>query len=79
MKREKVLKEINEIFIDVLDSEDIILTEQTKASGIDGWDSLTHIQLVVSFENHFGIRFTTKEIEGWENVGAIVDCIISKC
>lgn len=79
MEREQILKEINAIFIDVLDKEDIVLTDETNASDVDGWDSLTHIQLVVTFENHFGIRFTTMEIQGWENVGAIVDCISSKC
>lgn len=79
MKREKILKEINAIFIDILDNEDIVLTYETKASDVDDWDSLTHIQLVVAFENYFGIRFNTMEIQGWENVGAIVDCISSKC
>jgi acyl carrier protein len=79
MEREQILKEINVIFIDILDNEDIVLTDETKASDVDGWDSLTHIQLVVALENHFGIRFTTMEIQGWENVGAILDCISSKC
>lgn len=78
MERNKILKDINTIFIDVLDDEDIVLTEETKASDVDGWDSLTHIQLVVDFENHFGIRFTTMEIQGWKNVGDIVDSISSK-
>ena len=78
MERNKILKDINTIFIDVLDNEDIVLTEETKASDVDGWDSLTDIQLVVDFENHFGIRFTTMEIQGWKNVGDIVDSISSK-
>lgn len=79
MEKEQILKEINTIFIDVLDNEDILLTHETTAADVDDWDSLTHIQLVVAFENHFGIRFTTMEIQSWENVGAIVDCIKSKC
>ena len=52
MEREQILKDINAIFIDILDNEDIVLTNETTAADVDGWDSLTHIQLVVAFENH---------------------------
>ena len=79
MQREKILEEITTIFRDVLDNEEILLTVETTASDIDGWDSLAHIQLVVAFENHFNIRFTSSEIQSWDNVGAIVEAIQAKC
>lgn len=79
MERENVLQEINAVFIDILDNDAVVLNYETKATDVDGWDSLTHIHLVVALENNFKIRFTTLEIQGWKNVGAIVDCIVSKC
>lgn len=61
-----------------MDNEDIVLTETTTANDIDEWDSLTQVQLVVAIEKTLGIKFTSAEITSWPNVGAMVDCIISK-
>ena len=79
MERKELFKKVNEIFIDALDIEDdIVLEETTKASDVDEWDSLNHIQLVVAIEKEFKIRFTSKEIQSWNNVGEMIDSIAQK-
>jgi acyl carrier protein len=78
MDRELILEQLNGIFIDAIDNEDIVLTDETAASKVDGWDSLTHIQLVVAIEKHFKIRFTSGEIQNWKNVGELIDSIERK-
>lgn len=78
MERIEILKQINDVFIDVLDNEDVVLAEETQASDVEEWDSLTHIQLVVAVEKKFKIRFTSKEIQSWNNVGEMISSIDSK-
>jgi acyl carrier protein len=72
MEKKQILKEVNDIFIDVLDNEQIVLSEATTAEDIDEWDSLTHIQLIVAIEKHFKIKFTSSEIREWKNVGEMI-------
>jgi acyl carrier protein len=78
MERTEVLKQVNDIFIDVLEKKDVVLSDATTALDIEEWDSLAHIHLVVAIERSFKIRFGSKEIQSWENVGEMVDCIYSK-
>jgi len=73
-----LLSEVQNIMRDVLDEESIVLNETTTANDVDGWDSLTHIQLIVAIEKHFKIKFTSKEILSWKNVGEMLDSIFSK-
>ena len=78
MDKTQVLTEVQEIFQDVLDNEDIELTAETVADDIEEWDSLSNIQLIVAIEKHFQIKFTSKEILTWQNVGDMIDCIATK-
>lgn len=78
MEKGDILKAVNLIFIDTLDDENIILSYETVADDVEEWDSLNHIQLVVAIEKHFKIRFTAREIQNWQNVGEMIDCILTK-
>ena len=78
MERVEILGQVQEIFRDILDDEDIVLCDSTTADDVDGWDSLTHIQLIVAIEKRFKLKFTSKEILGWRNVGEMIDSIASK-
>jgi len=78
MEKSEILKKVNDIFIDVLDDENIVLTYETTANDVEDWDSLNHIQLVVAIEKQFKIRFTSHEIQSWNNVGEMIDSISLK-
>lgn len=78
MNKDQILEEVQEIFREVLDNEEIVLNNATTADDVEEWDSLTHIQLIVAIEKHFKIKFTSKEILSWQNVGEMIDCITTK-
>lgn len=78
MEKSDALKKVNDVFIDILDNEDVVLAYETTANDVEDWDSLNHIQLVVAIEKAFKIRFSSQEIQSWKNVGEMLDCIVSK-
>ena len=78
MDRSEILKQVQDIFRDILDDEEIVLEDSTTANDVEGWDSLTHIQLIVAIEKQFKIKFTSKEILSWRNVGDMLDSIAAK-
>jgi len=78
MEKEQILSEVQEIFRNILDQENLVLSAQTTAADVEDWDSLSHIQLVVAIEKHYKIRFTSKEIQSWKNVDEMISSIQSK-
>lgn len=55
MEREDILKRVEEIFREELGQSDLVLTDETTADDVEGWDSLSHVQLVAVMEDAFGI------------------------
>jgi acyl carrier protein len=78
MERNEILKQVEEIFREELELDDLELTDETTAEDVEGWDSLSHVQLVAAMEEAFGIEFKSREILSWDNVGDLVDCIQKK-
>lgn len=77
MKRDEILEKVNEVFNDVLEKE-VLIKEEDSSNDIDGWDSLTHIMLIVGLENDFEIKFLSSEISNWNKISDIIDSISSK-
>ncbi len=66
------------IFHDVFDDDTLKLTPQLTAKDVDGWDSMTHLRLVLSVERAFQVKFTTTEIGKLQNVGDLATLIQSR-
>ena len=49
--RVEILKTINRVAADVLGSSDLALNEETTARDVSGWDSLSHVQILLGVEN----------------------------
>ena len=78
MTREEVFEKLNEVFRDVFDDEDITVTDTTTADAVEDWDSLSHINLIVSIENEFNMKFSMGETTHLKNVGEMVDIILQR-
>ena len=78
MEKSEILKQMQDIFIDVLDNDDIVLIEDTTADDIEDWDSLEHIHLVTAIEQEFKMKFTMGQVVSMKNVGEMVDIILEK-
>jgi len=78
MEQDNTLAKVQKIFRDVLDNEEITLNDETTANDLEEWDSLSHIQLIVAIEKHFKIKFTSREILSYKNVGEMLDNITVK-
>jgi acyl carrier protein len=75
MDEPQIYARLAEIFCDVFDEDSIELTPELSAKDVDGWDSLTHIRLILTIERTFKIKLSTSEIGKLENVGDLVALI----
>lgn len=66
---------LQEIFRDIFDDEDIVLTRETTAQDIEDWDSLAQINLIVAIEKEWRIKFKLDEITDLKNVGEMYNLI----
>jgi acyl carrier protein len=74
--------ELQDVFREVFDDDEIVLGETTTAADIDGWDSMMHINLIVAIEKRFGVKFAAAEISKTkgddQNIGSLVTMLESK-
>ena len=68
----EIRQKLTQVLRDVFDDGTLEARDDLRASDVPGWDSLTHVQLIVSVEKAFRVRFTTKEVQGLSRVGDLV-------
>ena len=69
---------LNQIFCMVFDDDTIQIRPDMTANDVDGWDSLSHVNLITTIEAKFSIRFTQKELLKQRNVGDLIANIKQK-
>ena len=56
--QEYYLEELTKIVSEVVDHNDFILKPEMQATDVEGWDSLSHVQIIHECETSLGVRFT---------------------
>jgi acyl carrier protein len=78
METAEIYSKLTDLFRELFADDSIVLTPQTTADDIEGWDSFNHISVIVAVETRFGVKMSTAEIETLANVGALVSAIQRK-
>jgi acyl carrier protein len=78
MTRDEVFKGVQDIFRDIFDEDDLIISDSTNSDEIEDWDSLNHINLVSAIEQEFKIKFALGELMTLKDVGAMIDLMLGK-
>ncbi|MBW4022130.1 MAG: acyl carrier protein [Proteobacteria bacterium] len=63
MTRDDVLPRLTEIFRDIFEAPDLVLTPETTSDMIPQWDSMSQVTLAVEIEHRFGIKVKSAEME----------------
>jgi acyl carrier protein len=77
-KTTKVHERLEEVFRRVFDNDTLALADHMTAYDIDGWDSVTHINLMFGIEQAFGVRFKGNELAEMKNVGELKQFLSAK-
>ncbi len=75
MDEAQLYERLTEIFQNVFDDDSIVVTPELTAKDVDGWDSLSHIRLIITVEKAFKIKFSTSEIGKLGKVADLVTLI----
>lgn len=78
METGEIITKLTTVFQKSFADPTLSLSPSTTANDIKGWDSLMHINLIVAVEKEFGVRFTSREITGLNNVGDLITLISRK-
>ena len=76
--RKETLDRICEIVGGIVGDGSLVLTEGTTAADVRGWDSLSHIQIIMAVEKAFGLRLKASEVAQLNDVGSLIDIIAAR-
>ena len=78
MASDELLAEVQEVFRDVFDEPDLVITRNSNAENVENWDSMTHVNLVTAIEKRYKVKFALGELQEMKNVGDLLDLLQRK-
>jgi acyl carrier protein len=60
---------LQEVFRQVFSNPALVIADEMTAADVSGWDSLTHVRLVVAVEKAFQVRFKVSDLARLRCVG----------
>ena len=78
MNSDAIYAKLTDILRDVFDEDDLVATPDLTADDVDGWDSLSHLRLVLTVQKIFGVKFSAAETGGFKRLGDLASLVAAK-
>lgn len=78
MEEKLIVNKLEHVFRKVFSNESLVISRGMSANNVDGWNSLNHMILVSEVEKEFSIKLKLKDLNKMNNVGDMIDIIVSK-
>ena len=78
MQESEVYAQLTELFRDVFMKDDIELKPELTAKDVPGWDSFKQIEIIISIEEKYGIKFHTRDLDTLRSVGDLARTVMAK-
>jgi len=75
---DEIYRRLTGIIHDVFEDNSIAVTPALTAPDVPGWDSLSHIRLILEVQRAFGIKFAAAQTASLKNVGELAELIQAK-
>jgi acyl carrier protein len=71
----EVAERLAEVFRTTFGDETLTIEPQMTADDVPGWDSVAHITLIYAIEDAFGMKFSSRDLEGLTCVGDLIGIV----
>ncbi|MEI6489189.1 MAG: acyl carrier protein [Bacteroidota bacterium] len=69
---------LNKVFAKVFDNTNLTIEPHMTSNDVDGWDSMSHLNLIISVEKEFSIKITGAEVMRLKNIGDLINLVEMK-
>ena len=78
MSENLIYATLENIFREVFSRGDIKLSSEMTSEDIPGWDSFKQIEIILALEEHYHIKFSTRELDSLQSVGDLARVVASR-
>jgi acyl carrier protein len=74
----EILTDVTAVLRDVFDRPELVITAESDAQTVAGWDSMKQVMILMAVEEKFDITLTTRDMARLKNVGDLVAAVAAK-
>ena len=78
MERTEIVEKLTVIFREIFAEPNLVLNDEMTTNDVEKWDSLSHMLMISTVEERFGVKFKLKELNKLKKVGDIVEMLAEK-